>query len=110
MSDYIIPGTIDARGNVRPGAKVVRLRTPTITSEELIAECEPQEPYSAAQAIEAADLVLAERLREALEGFAYRNEPQHPRAQWARIYAVTLAGLRSVRLDDETVHQEPAAR
>lgn len=96
MSDYIIPGTIDARGNVRPGARLVRLRTATITPEELIAECVPPQPYGPSQALEAADVVLTQLLKEALEGFRYREELQHPRAIWARIYAVTLAGIRSV--------------
>jgi len=95
-NEYIIPGTIDARGNSRPGATLVRLRTPTITPEELIAECEPAEPYGVVQALEAADLVLAELLKGVLEGLRYRDEPTNPRAVWARIYAITLAGIRSV--------------
>lgn len=95
MSNYVIPGTVTPTGVT--SAKVIRLRSPIITPEELIAECEPPAPYTADKALEVAALALHELLRVELEGFPYREQLTHPRAVWARVIAVTLAGILSVQ-------------
>ena len=97
-SDFIIPATLGNNGKpLNNPVRITRLKTPTVTPEELIAECEPPEPYTAEKALHCASLTLHELLRVELEGFPYRNEPTHPRAIWARVMAVTLAGILSVQ-------------
>ena len=74
-----------------PGV-VVRLPTPVITPEELLADIAAQQPAPASsrEALALAALTLAESLKQLLDGFPYRNNPAHPAAVWARLTALTL--------------------
>ncbi len=97
-NEWIIPATLGSNGKpLNNPARVVRLKTPTVTPEELVAECMPPEPYTPEKALECSALALGELLRAELEGFPYRDQLTHPRAVWARVMAVTLAGIKSVQ-------------
>jgi hypothetical protein len=75
-----------------PGdSKLVRLFTPIITPEELLAECEPKTPTTIAAALRTAAITLHEDLKLDLDGFPYREQLASPRAIWARLHAVALA-------------------
>ena len=89
----------------RKGA-VVRLPTPIITSEELLAEIAAGTPGPAdsRQALELAALVMAEALKNVLENFPYRDRPTDPAAVWARCLALGVERCRSaLAREDYTV-------
>lgn len=75
--------------------KVTRIKTPVVSPEELLRECEPPGPVMVEAALNIAEITLAEHLRQGLEGFPYREQLAHPRAVWARVNAVALAHVRS---------------
>lgn len=75
--------------------RVVRLRGPIITPDELISECAPPEAVSMEKALEIAELALRAHLDIDLEHFPYREQLTHPRAVWARVNAVALAHVRA---------------
>lgn len=98
QDEWIIPATLGSNGKpLNAPSRVVRLKTPTVTPEELIAECMPPEPYTPEKALHCSRIALHELLRVELEGFPYRDQLTHPRAVWARVMAVTLAGILSVQ-------------
>lgn len=83
------------------GGKLVRLNTPIITPEELLAECELPAPASVVKALQVAALTLREDLRLDLENHPYKEQPTAPRSIWARMHAVTLAHVLSALKHNE---------
>ena len=83
------------------GGKLVRLNTPVITPEELLAECELPAPASVSKALQVAAISLREDLHVDLENHPYRDEPTHARSIWARVHAVTLAHVLSAMKHNE---------
>lgn len=76
---------------------IVRLPTPVITAEELLAEIAAGVPGPAdsRQALELAATVMEEALKNVLENFPYRDRPTDPAAVWARVLALALERCRS---------------
>ena len=84
-----------------PGAaakhSVVKPKSPIIAPDELVTEVAAgrRSPAHSREALELAVLVLTEGLKDMLNGFPYRDQPTHPVAVWARVYAVALEACRS---------------
>ena len=83
------------------GGKLVRLNTPIVTPEELLAECALGEPASIVKALRVAAITLHADLEADLEGWPYREQLAHSRSVWARMHAVTLAAVLSTMKHNE---------
>jgi len=109
MSDYIIPTTLGTDGKPRSRDKVIRLKSPFITADELVAEAErnrtAKRPATDDEALHAAGAVLRMNLEHLLEEFPYRDHPTHTVALHARCLAAALANVDSA-LDRRRKEQE----
>ena len=80
-----------------PKNPVIRIKTPLVTVDEMLAEVANPKDATIQQALESADLTLTEHLRSLLDRFPYRDELASPRAVWVRVTAISLERVRSAR-------------